>query len=287
MIFRFEYRLGLGQELLDNVHRVGAGIDFVSVRGQIPFQHIQPLIYIRGGQHIGNIIIRREALPAAAQRQKFIAVFQHLFGYQIIRDVLNRPAGDDGDGAGDGIAVAGGEQLHNILHAHGPAHLIIPRLNLLAIAQKICVIFEHGAVMNQPLRFQIIGHFGQAGAGSHGEGDGGLILGVHGREEMPVDPVIARHYHPGHHQHHAQRNQQRPQQMPQPAVPEQAVLPLLPQLFLRVILMLFLQGRLPFPAGAGSIDACYRGMGISSPAAWVKTENRSASSFCRCISASR
>ena len=150
----------------------------------------------------------------AAKGKKVLLLSDHAVFLQVSGKILQRMAGDQGNIDGNGVAVAGGEQVHDFVHAHIFADQIIPGLNLLPITQKIGIILKDRPVVDQALFFQRIGHLRQTGAGSDGKFYLRGIGRIHRGKKAAVNPIPPSHHHAEHYHTHTQKQGYRPQNMP-------------------------------------------------------------------------
>ena len=251
---RREGPLRLGQQLADDVLVAGGDVHLVGVGGQVALQDILALRHAGGGQHVRNVVIILEGFARAAQRQEALLVGDHTVLVQLVREVLNRPAGDHGDVADDGVAVALRQLIGDLLHGHGAVQLVGAGLDLLAHTGEVAVVLEHRLAADEPGLLQVGGHAGQALAAFHGEGHSGGVLQIRGSQELSVHGVPAGGQQSRHHQQRCQTHQQGPQQPPQPAVPVGAVLPLVPHGTVGIVALVSPQGGIP-PSGQGAVSS--------------------------------
>ena len=104
----------------------------------------------------------------------------------------------------------------------------------MCIRDRVAVILEKGAALDEALLLKVVGHAGEAVAALHGKGVLLRVRGIDGADEMLVHRRIHARRQPKDDEQGRKHNQYGPEDIPQPAVPVKAVFALVAQGFMVV-----------------------------------------------------
>ena len=219
----------LVQQRSDDAFGGGRDEHPVGVRGEVALQRVlaarqRPRV-LGVPQRVGAA---HEAVHVVAEAQELAGILQSADTHKVIRDVLRRPAGHDGDDALVGLA-AGGQFGDDLPGIHARRQLEGAVAQGVGQPPKLHHVLENPAVPQQIGRHQAFPDLGDGLATVDREVDHLGVARLDRGEEGVVHAVIAHRHHAGDHQRAAYENQHGPDDLPEPGIPVHAVLPILVQ----------------------------------------------------------
>jgi hypothetical protein len=191
-----------------------AGVDAVGVGGQIALKGvlapgdragIHRLLYLAE--------VALEEVGVVAKRQELLGILDRALTEQVGRDILHRPAGDDGDRALGGLR-ARSQHGDDLVDVHAGGQRIAAVLDLGSQPLKLDDVLEDALVADQLFLVEVVADGGDRGALFDDELAHHGVARVHGHEELAVYKLPAAGHDAQHHDQAAQKHQHRSEEMP-------------------------------------------------------------------------